>query len=61
MSATGDFIIIDAEIARIKLRLKDAADDEALKEKMGVLLKAREKLLINIRREGRATIAHESL
>jgi hypothetical protein len=61
MSAAGDFIVIDAEITRIKLRLKNAPDDPALKEKMGVLLNAREKLLTNIRRKGRATTAHERL
>ena len=58
MSVAGDFIIIDAEIARIKLRIRKQPADKALRERAHVLLKARDKLLLDSKRNGHARIAN---
>jgi hypothetical protein len=60
MGVAGEFIKIDAEVHRVRLQLKEKPKDKALQKELNSLMKAREKLLLELDRKGRASIANEN-
>jgi hypothetical protein len=54
MGVAAAFIKIDAEVLRIRTELKAKPNDAALKKELNALIKAREKLLLEVQRKARS-------
>ena len=54
MGVAAAFIKIDAEVHRVKTALKAKPWDQTLKKELNGLIKAREKLLLEVQRKARA-------
>jgi hypothetical protein len=55
VGVAASFIKIDAEVLRVRNALRDNPKDEALKKELNSLIKAREKLLLEVQRKARET------
>jgi hypothetical protein len=53
VGSAAAFIKIDAEVHRVRMALRAAPKDERLKKELNGLIKAREKLLLEIQRKAR--------
>ena len=54
MGVAAAFIKIDAEVHRVKVALKANPQSDALKKELNGLIKAREKLLLEVQRQARS-------
>jgi hypothetical protein len=53
MGIAAAFIKIDAEVLRVRTALRATPKDESLKKELNGLIKAREKLLLEVQRKAR--------
>jgi len=60
MGVAGEFIKIDAEVHRIRLQLKAKPKDKELQKELNSLIKAREKLLLELDRKSKARVSNKT-
>jgi len=60
MGIAAKFISIDAQVQRVRLQLKATPRDQSLHKELNSLIKAREKILLEIDRERKATLTNEN-
>lgn len=56
----GAFIKIDAAVVRVRLQLKEKPENKVLQKQLNSLIKAREKLLLELDRKSKTGIAHDN-